>query len=69
MAIPSIGFGEGASLGLGGGDIRSQDTISFGFNTGPFSTGGSTQNNVFLVLAGAAIAGIIVWLLLSHSSR
>ncbi len=71
MVLPSIGVGEGGSFSFGAdsGPIHSADVCDTGFNTGPFKTSGGAMNNIALVIAGAAVAGLLVWLLLSHSSR
>lgn len=66
MVLPSVGLGEGASLNFGadGGPIHSSDTFENSFNTGPFGTkGASTIQGVTYMVAGAAIAGVAIWLL------
>lgn len=70
MPLPTLGIGDGGSFAFGadGGPIRSQDQFDTNFRTGSFGTGGAT-NTVALVVAGAAIAGILVWAITSHSRR
>jgi len=65
--IPSL-FGDGATLGLGGGPIRSQDQniVSFGTGNVNFGTGDNAQTTT--LIAAFVLIGFILWLKL-HSSR
>lgn len=60
-----FGLGDGASWAFGadGGPINSSDQFDTNFSTGAVGTG-STINTIALVIAGAAISGILVWALL-----
>jgi len=60
-----FGLGDGASFAFGadGGPINSSDQFDTNFSTGAFGSGGAV-NTVALVIAGAAISGLLVWVLL-----
>lgn len=65
--MPSI-TGDGWAFGADGGPINSQDQFDIHFNTGPVKTGGAVTNITLLVVT-ALLAGLLVWLLMSHSRR
>lgn len=60
--IPSL-FGDGATLGLGGGPIRSQDQNLVTFNTGPKSSGPKDNTSANFALIIGFLIGVILWLL------
>ncbi len=61
--VPSL-FGGGATLGLGGGPIRSQDqnSVSFGTRTVNFGSDDTTKitNTVIIIV----LIGALLWLML-----
>ena len=66
---PTFGLGEGAAFAFGadGGPIRSEDEFNNSFSTGAFGTkGAGSVTQIALFLGGAAIAGLVIWLLLSN---
>lgn len=68
--MPGIGIGEGGSFSLGadGGPIHSSDRFDTSFDTGSFSLrGGSTLNQVSLLVAGLAVGIVLCLLFLNRS--
>jgi len=62
MPVPSL-FGDGATLGLGGGPIRSQDQNLATFATGAVTLGGGGISNTVMSVALVILIGVILWLL------
>lgn len=54
-------FGDGATLGLGGGPIRSQDYNSAGFSTGTVNFGWSPASQTIALIVVVILIGVILW--------
>jgi len=71
MPLPGVNLPGLETLGVtaGGGDIRSQDDFTNGFNTGAFSLRGGegSFDKLLYLIAGLAILGFLIWL--SRSNR
>ncbi len=67
MPVSPPFFGDGASLGLGGGPIRSQDQNIASFGTGTVNFGSDQTAKITNTILILALLGALLWLMLTFN--